>query len=80
MEAPWTTRQALQPLEQALGPALHRRLTMAVMLVYGMEAVFVARDACKLEPDEAMAVMRWAAQALLQAALREASFDGNATP
>jgi hypothetical protein len=52
---------------------------MAVVLVYGMEAVSVARDACELPPHEAEAVMRWAAQALLQAALREASATGDAT-
>ncbi|WP_303247004.1 hypothetical protein [Amycolatopsis sp. Hca4] len=38
------------------------------MLVYGVEALIVTRDACHLEPDEATEVMRWAAQALIRAA------------
>ena len=44
---------------------------MATMLVCGMEALVAARDACGLEPDEATEVMRWAAQALLQAARQQ---------
>jgi AcrR family transcriptional regulator len=69
------TRQALAGLEETLGPDLHRRLSMAVMLVYGMEALVVTRDACGLDPQEAAEVMRWAAQALLGSALREAAGD-----
>ena len=56
-----------------LPPELHRRLIMATMLVCGMEALVAARDACGLEPDEATEVMRWAAQALLQVALRDST-------
>jgi AcrR family transcriptional regulator len=67
------TRRALAPLEQELDPDLHRRLTMSVMLVYGMEALVAARDACGLAPEEAVEVMRWAAKALLKAARDEAS-------
>ncbi|MGW3959791.1 TetR/AcrR family transcriptional regulator [Amycolatopsis sp. NPDC005003] len=62
------TRQAVEPLEGKLPPEAHRRLTMALMLVYGVEALIVTRDACHLEPDEATEVMRWAAQALIRAA------------
>ena len=65
--------QALAPLAEKLPPQLHRRLIMATMLVCGMEALVAARDACGLEPDEASQVMRWAAQALLQAALRDST-------
>jgi len=66
------TRAALEPLADTLPPDLHRRLTMAVTLVYGVEAVISTRDACGLERDEAKEVMRWAAGALLDHALREA--------
>ncbi|MGW5745276.1 hypothetical protein [Amycolatopsis sp. NPDC003861] len=52
------TRQVLEPLEGKLPPEEHRRLTMALMLVYGVEALIVTRDACHLEPDEATEVMR----------------------
>ncbi len=62
------TRQVLEPLEGVLPPEEHRRLTMALMLVYGVEALIVTRDACHLEPGEATEVMRWAAQALIRAA------------
>jgi AcrR family transcriptional regulator len=64
---------AMAPLAEKLPPELHRRLIMATMLVCGMEALVAARDACGLEPDEATEVMRWAAQALLQVALRDSS-------
>lgn len=66
------TSRALAPLEPVLDPALHQRLTSAVMLVYGMEAMVTARDACHLDPAETVQVMRWAARSLLEAALREA--------
>ena len=66
-------QEALAPLAEKLPPELHRRLIMATMLVCGMEALVAARDACGLEPDEATEVMRWAAQALLQVALRDST-------
>ena len=66
-------QQALAPLAEKLPAELHRRLIMATMLVCGMEALVAARDACGLEPDEAVEVMQWAAQALLQAALRNST-------
>jgi AcrR family transcriptional regulator len=66
-------QEALAPLAEKLPPQLHRRLIMATMLVCGMEALVAARDACGLEPDEATEVMRWAAQALLQVALRDST-------
>jgi AcrR family transcriptional regulator len=66
-------QEALAPLAGKLPPELHRRLIMATMLVCGMEALVAARDACGLEPDEASDVMRWAAQALLQVALRDST-------
>jgi hypothetical protein len=42
------------------------------MLVCGMEARRGA-DACGLEPDEAIGVMRWAAEGLLQVAVSEST-------
>ncbi|MFI6464400.1 TetR/AcrR family transcriptional regulator [Streptomyces sp. NPDC050538] len=66
------TRTALEPLADTLPPQLHRRLTMAVTLVYGVEALIATRDACGLDPEEAQDVMRWAASALLEKAIREA--------
>lgn len=65
------TRAALEPLADTLPPAEHRRLTMALMLVYGVEALVTTRDASGLDPEEAKEIMRWAAGALLETALRE---------
>lgn len=65
------SRTALDPLAAPLPPAALRRLTMALTLVYGVEALVSARDVCDLEPAEAKDVMRWAARALLDTALRE---------
>jgi AcrR family transcriptional regulator len=66
------TRAALAPLARELSPELFHRLTMAVMLVWGAEAMVVTRDSCGLAPDEATDVMSWAARALIRAALAEA--------
>ncbi|MDT7842465.1 TetR/AcrR family transcriptional regulator [Streptomyces justiciae] len=66
------TRTALEPLAGTLPPDLHHRLLMALTLVYGAEALITTRDVCELDPAEAKDVMRWAAGALLEAALREA--------
>ncbi|WP_043676567.1 TetR/AcrR family transcriptional regulator [Streptomyces xylophagus] len=66
------TRTALEPLADTLPSDLHRRLTMAVTLVYGVEALISTRDACGLDPEEARDVMRWAASALLEKAIRDA--------
>jgi len=66
------TRTALEPLAGTLPADLHRRLLMALTLVYGAEALITTRDVCELDPVEAKDVMRWAAGALLEAALREA--------
>jgi hypothetical protein len=66
------TRAALAPLEGVLPPELFQRLTMAVMLVWGADAMVVTRDACGLEPPAATDLMSWAARALIRAALAEA--------
>ncbi|HYS41595.1 MAG TPA: TetR/AcrR family transcriptional regulator [Pseudonocardiaceae bacterium] len=65
------TQHALAPLADQIPPALLRKLTMAVMLVCGVEAMITTRDGCHLDPDEAKQIMRWAAQALIRSALTE---------
>jgi AcrR family transcriptional regulator len=52
-------------------PQAFRRLAAALSLCMGIEAVIVLRDICGLEPDAAVEVSRWAAQALLAAGLSE---------
>lgn len=65
------TRAALEPLEDRLPAEQFQRLTMAVTLVYGLDAMIASRDTCGLEADEATELMSWAARALVGAALAE---------
>ena len=58
----------MAPLADATSDAESRRLEAALCLVTGGEALTVLRDVCGLEPDEAIAVAHWAAEALLAAA------------
>jgi AcrR family transcriptional regulator len=64
---------ALRPLEGKLSPDDFRRLTHAVMLVCGVEALVVTRDTAGLSPTEATNTMVHAAHALLRDALAQAS-------
>ena len=59
---------SVEPLRGTVPDAELRRLE-AACLVTGMEAMVVTRDIRQLEPDEALAVTRWAARALLRAGL-----------
>ncbi len=67
--------QALSPLLSIFekDPVTFRRLVAALSLCMGIEALVVLKDVCGLEAEEAVEVSRWAAQALLQAGLREAT-------
>jgi AcrR family transcriptional regulator len=67
-----TTRELLAPLAGALTADQLERLTRAVVLVYGVEAMVVSRDALDLDQAQAADVMTWAAGALVRAALAEA--------
>jgi len=62
-------RQALAPLEAHLSAAEFDRLTGAVMLTCGVEAMISARDVAQLSPEEATETMVWAARTLVQSAL-----------
>jgi AcrR family transcriptional regulator len=62
---------ALEPLRDSVSDADLRRLEAALCLVTGGEAFTVLRDVCRLDPDEAIAVTKWAAEALLNAGLPE---------
>jgi len=53
-------------------PATFRRLVAGLSLCMGIEALIVLQDVCGLDAGQATEVSRWAAQALLQAGLREA--------
>jgi AcrR family transcriptional regulator len=63
--------QALAPLRNELHPAHYERLVHAIAIVIGIEARIVLRDICGLDDDAIVNTERWAAQALLTAALTE---------
>ena len=65
--------QALESVRDDLGEARFERLVRAIVMCMGIESVIVLKDICGLADDEAEAVKRWATQALLDAALREAN-------
>lgn len=60
----------LAPLDE-LPPERKRRLQAALALTLGGEAIITMKDVCRLDNDETLAVLRWAATALLRAALQE---------
>ena len=72
--------EALAPIREQLDPTTFRRLLSALSLCVGIESIIVTRDVCALEPAEAEEVKRWAAQALLQAAIEQAGRRGAAPP
>jgi AcrR family transcriptional regulator len=67
--------KALASVEGRLEVRSYKRLVAALSLCMGIEALVVLRDICALEAQEAEEVSRWAAQALLKAALGEAVMD-----
>jgi AcrR family transcriptional regulator len=62
---------ALAPLRARIGAARWRRLVSALAMVVGWEAMIVQRDVCGLSAKEGEALSVWAADALLEASLRE---------
>ena len=65
----WLDR-VLAPARKKMPPAQWRRLRAALALVLGIEAVVVLKDVCGIaDDDEALDVLRWAASALLRAAV-----------
>jgi AcrR family transcriptional regulator len=63
--------EALRPASRALPRAAFDRLVSALAVSAGIEAHVVLRDVRGLSADEAVAVSRWMARALLGAALAE---------
>ena len=64
--------EALAPLEGRLSAGELRRLVHAVSAVAGIEALVTLTDLVELSREDAVAVMRWSARALLRSALEEA--------
>jgi AcrR family transcriptional regulator len=65
----WLDR-VLEPLE-TLPEDRKQRLRDALALTLGIDSVVVMKDVCHLEDDDALAVLRWTATAILRAALTE---------
>lgn len=63
--------QALLPLKGQLKPSTFNRLVRTLAVVMGIEAHLVLRDICGLEPNQIRQHERWAARALLAAAIAE---------
>jgi AcrR family transcriptional regulator len=61
--------QVLEPLQ--LPAEQKQRLIAALALTLGGEAIIVMKDVCRLDNAEAKSVLRWAASALLRAAIEE---------
>jgi AcrR family transcriptional regulator len=68
---------AAAPLKRQLGRKRFDRLVRALSLVYGIEAYVVLRDIWGSSDKEIEAIARWIADALVDAALREAHANGN---
>ncbi|WP_244613188.1 TetR/AcrR family transcriptional regulator [Methylosinus sp. Ce-a6] len=62
---------ALAPMADRLEPAALERLTRALALVIGIEAMIVFKDVLQLHDAEAREVKRWAIRALVEAARAE---------
>lgn len=62
-------RHVLEPLRAEIEATTFDRLVAGLSMVAGTEAMFVLKDVCRLDPDDALAASRWAVDALLDAAL-----------
>ena len=62
---------SLAPLRGTIPDATLRRMQHALCLVIGSEAMVVMRDVCRLQPHDALAATRWAAEAILRAGMTE---------
>ena len=63
--------EALSPLQPALSESEVHRLAIAIRSATGIEALVWLTDIAALTRDDARALMRWSAQALLDAARAE---------
>jgi AcrR family transcriptional regulator len=66
-------RDVTAPLKGKISPGKRERLEQALSLVFGVEVLVVLKDIWGLTASEAQAVAEWAAAALMDATLNEAS-------
>jgi AcrR family transcriptional regulator len=65
-------QHAVEPLKTKLGAKATERLVMALAMVYGIEPYVIWKDIFGASDRKVESVARWMAQALVDAALREA--------
>jgi len=65
-------KDAIAPLATTLSPKRFDRLAQALSLVFGVEVLVVLKDIWGVDAEEAQVVARWAANALVRAAVAEA--------
>ena len=63
----------LAPLKSRLGPRGFGRLVKALAVVYGIEPMVILKDICGANDRDTEAVVRWMMDALVDAALRQAT-------
>jgi AcrR family transcriptional regulator len=69
--------EVLEPLE--LPDERKRRLRAALALTVGIDSIVIMKDVCRLDDEEALATLRWAAEAILRAGMEERGDGGSAT-
>jgi AcrR family transcriptional regulator len=69
-------RQAIAPLNDMLSPSAFSRLAQALSLVFGVEALIVLKDIWGLDGEDTLSVAKWAAEALVRAAILEEHATG----
>ena len=72
-----SVKRAMASVEGILGREAFERVSAALCLTIGIEAAVVFRDVCLVPPNRGREIKRWAAGAILQAALNEARASGN---
>ena len=63
----------LEPLMPLMRPAMYQRLHRALSVVYGFEVITVLKDIWSLPDREVQRIAMWMADALIDAALRDAA-------
>jgi AcrR family transcriptional regulator len=66
-------RGALAPLSKQVPAQTFDKLTQSLSLIFGIEAIIVLKDIWGMDDDDVREVAEWAAQALVAAAVAEAS-------
>ena len=65
--------KALEPLAQELPSDIYTQLHTALSLIYGIEIFIVLKDICNVKNKQVKNTMLWMADALIDAALKQAS-------